>query len=104
MATTRGLLERCDSQDAIQRLADQTGIGAGLIEGWVADADLTRIGGIGSDHMSLLNAISIGAISHLAEQSAEDLRRMATELDDETLGSIPSEDTFSRWVSLARQI
>lgn len=104
VVTTFALLERCDSPEAIDRLAAQTGISAALIESWLEDADLTRINGIGREHMTLLNTIGVGAISSFAEQAEQELWKKASALKRAEFGPIPSEATFASWIHTAKKL
>lgn len=104
VVTTFALLERCDSPEAIDRLAAQTGISAALIESWLEDADLTRINGIGREHMTLLNTIGVGTISSFAEQAEQELWKKASALKRAEIGPIPSEATFASWIHTAKKL
>lgn len=103
--STRALVERCDSPEAIARLSDQTGIPTALIERWVASADLSRVKGVGDEHMSLLNRIGVGSISSLAAANAADLHRRTVALEEDVparVSAIPSEATFEDWIRQAK--
>ncbi len=73
VTSTRALVERCDSSDAVERLARQADISSALISAWLDEADLSRINGIGPEHMSLLNAAGIGTIQQIAELDTAEL-------------------------------
>jgi predicted flap endonuclease-1-like 5' DNA nuclease len=104
--STRALVERCANHDSIERLAGQTGIGMSLLEKWVASADLTRIKGVGSEHMSLLNALGIGTTDQLSQETPTTLARRAAELGEDisTFGPFPSQETFADWIGQARSL
>ena len=99
--STIALVERCDSPEAIERLAEQTGIGAGLIENWVNDADLTRVSGVGAETMATLNRFGVGTVKSLATQSAADLRAKM-EADEDFDGPVPSEKTLTSYINSAK--
>lgn len=98
--STRALLERCRSEEALLRLADQTGIAAGLLEKWVGAVDLTRINGIGEEHMSLLNRLGIGSLEVMARADAADLRARALEIEEvmPQMSAVPGEATLTGWI------
>lgn len=102
--STRALVERCDTPDGIARLADQAGISATLLEHWATSADLTRIDGVGAEHMSLLNAVGVASVEMLAESDPADLRSRATRLHEDVhiFDVIPSETTFAKWIAAAK--
>jgi predicted flap endonuclease-1-like 5' DNA nuclease len=104
--STRALVERCSTKDAIERLSDQTGISVAMLDKWLAAADLTRINGVGSEHMSLLNGLGIATIESLAEENPADLAKKATDFHDQHLleGPIPSRETFADWIAQARAL
>lgn len=104
--STRALVERCDGEDAVRRLAEQTGIPARLLERWVASADLTRIRGVGADYMSLLNRLGIASVEAMAEQDAAELSRLAGAVADAPglVESIPSQATLAKWIAEARDL
>ena len=101
IVSTIALVERCDSPEAIERLAEQTGIGAGLIENWVKDADLTRVSGVGAETMATLNQFGVGTVKSLAAQSASDLRSKM-EADEDYDGPVPSEKTLTSYINSAK--
>ncbi len=105
--STRALVERCDSAEAIARLSDQTGIATALIERWVASADLSRVKGVGDEHMSLLNRIGVGSIAALAAANAADLHRRTVALEEDVparVSAIPSEATLGDWIRQAKAL
>lgn len=104
--STRALVERCEDEEAVRRLAEQSGIPARLLERWVASADLTRIDGVGDDYMSLLNRLGIPSVEAMADQDAAKLRERAEAVAGEPglVDSIPSQDTFAKWIAAAREL
>lgn len=104
--STRALVERCDSHESIVRLAEQADIPGRLLEEWTADADLTRIDGVGPEHMSLLNAIGVASVGMLASLDAQELRTKAEELDADidVFDAIPSAATFATWIASAKDL
>lgn len=104
--STRALVERCSSPDGIARLAEQADIPEGLLEDWAADADLTRIDGVGGEHMSLLNALGVASVGMLATLDGATLHAKAVEIDAEldAFDAIPSASTFEKWIALARDL
>jgi predicted flap endonuclease-1-like 5' DNA nuclease len=99
ITSTSALLARCDSESAVARLSRQAGIAEGLIAGWVKSADLTRIDGVGTDHMELLNTAGIGSVEQLTEIDPRELHGMlaATNAENETVASVPGAATLRDW-------
>jgi predicted flap endonuclease-1-like 5' DNA nuclease len=104
--STRALLERCATDAARERLADQTGISAALLERWAESADLTRVNGIGDEHMTVLNQLGIGTMEALAAADAGDLHDRASAIDaDAGLGTpVPAAASFARWITQAGRL
>lgn len=104
--STRALVERCRTEDAIERLAEQTGIGAALLTKWVAAADLSRIDGVGDEAMTLLNGVGVGTLDQLAKQDAGDLHRRAGDFVAETgvVSTVPSSETLTEWIAAAKKL
>jgi predicted flap endonuclease-1-like 5' DNA nuclease len=104
--STRALVERCASPDGLARLAEQADIPEGLLETWATDADLTRINGVGHEHMSLLNAIGVASVDMLSSMDGAALHSAAADLDDEihAFEAIPSTETFGKWIASARDL
>jgi predicted flap endonuclease-1-like 5' DNA nuclease len=102
--STRALIERCATSDAIARLADQTDVPSALIERWAAAADLTRVDGIGEEHMSLLNRLGVPSVDALAHEDPADLRARTIALENDVPGrvsAVPSQATFAGWIEQA---
>lgn len=99
----RALLDQSRNEETRLRLSEQTGIGMGQLEGWVAKTDLTAIDGIGDEYLSLLHAIGIGSFQSLASADSAEMRKQAVALNEERalVETIPGEETFSRWVQAA---
>ncbi len=106
VVSTAALLERSRTRDALTRLASQTGISESLLTRWAADADLTRIDGIGSDSMEFLQILGIGTVGVLADADAAELHRLAAALRDRSprINSAPSEATLTAWIEKARSL
>ena len=100
VVSTRSLLDRTRSDESLERLAEQTGIGAARLEQWAAAADLTRIDGIGDEHLALLHRLGVGTLAKLAESDPVDLRRRAEGLSAESVAvdAVPTAATFRTWI------
>jgi predicted flap endonuclease-1-like 5' DNA nuclease len=104
--STAALVERTSDSDGINRLAEQTGLPASSIESWSKDADLTRIKGVGSEYMGLLNAARIGSVSQLAEAKADELRSEIVSVHSATgmAETLPSQQTIREWITAAKRL
>lgn len=104
--STRALVERCSTAEAIERLSEQTGIGVGMLTKWVAAADLSRIDGVGDDAMTLMNGVGVGTLDQLAKEDAAGLHARARSFADETaiVSAVPSEESFAGWIAVAKKL
>lgn len=104
--STRALVERCTSSEAVARLAEQTGISEALISKWASAADLTRVTGIGDEFMSLLNRAGVATVEGLANATPKDLQERAAQLNDELglVDAMPSTATISGWIQKAKSL
>jgi predicted flap endonuclease-1-like 5' DNA nuclease len=71
--TTEQLLEAGDTATKRMRLADETHLGQDQILGWVHQADLCRINGIGEEFAELLVRAGVVTVPKLAYRSASSL-------------------------------
>lgn len=98
-------LEQTASSDALDELAEATGISAATLESWRDRADLTRIGGIGTSFEMLLHRADVWTMSQLA---SSDPTRLADEMKSiEMPGApeqMPSADTVAEWVAEAKKL
>lgn len=106
VASTRALVERCRSEQAIARLGSQADIPAALIAEWVESADLTRIDGVGPEHIGLLNAAGVGTIQQMAQIDTAGLHDKVNEVNSERrlVARVPGELTLAKWKSDAASL
>ena len=98
VTTTSALLERCETKEGLERLAEQADVSPNLLEAWVAEADLTRIDGIGTETMGALASIGVGTLEMLAESDPVELHERFRALAEEDWdGPVPSETTLAEW-------
>lgn len=88
----------------VNRLAQATGISAATVESWRAQADLTRIGGVGGDFEMLLHRTGVWTISQLASRDPAELAAEMRSINQPDVRQIPSADTVSEWVSEAKRL
>jgi predicted flap endonuclease-1-like 5' DNA nuclease len=106
VVTTSALLERCHDRESLERLAAQTDISAALLESWADAADLTRIKGIGPDHMETLNAAGVASIADLAAAAPNELAEAIARASRESgfVSSEPSAQTLRSWTAQAKKL
>ena len=104
VVTTDDLLERAGSSAGRDRLAEATGISAVMLLGWVNDADLMRLDGVGPEFADLLEAAGVDSTAELAQRNAANLAITFQELDaarPNTIRRVPSEETIAGWIRQA---
>lgn len=104
--TVGALIERCRNSDAVATLAEQTDISPAMLEKWARSADLTRLDGVGSETMVMLNGLDVVTLDDLAEADTNELRRRALDRyeDSELVSAIPSRETLDAWADEARRL
>jgi len=103
VTSTGALVARCDSDSAITRLSRQADIAEALLSAWVQSADLSRIKGVGPDHMELLNAGGVGNIEQLSDIDPEALHGQLAAVNDEhqLVAAVPGEALLRDWKAQA---
>lgn len=104
--STAAFVERTRTEASLERLAHQTEISGTLLHRWAEAADLTRVKGIGEEHMTLLNALRIASLADLAAAKPGELRDMAVALETKSgeRFAIPSAETFRQWITAAAKL
>lgn len=94
-------LERTDSRDDIEELAQSTGISEDTITSWRNQVDLGRISGVGASYQDLLHRVGVWTIDQLAEATPGDL---VAEMESVGPDQVPNEDVVVRWKSEAGRL
>jgi predicted flap endonuclease-1-like 5' DNA nuclease len=77
ITTTDELLAKGATASGRKALAEQSGIGEGLILRWVNHADLYRVSGIGKQFAELLEAAGVDSVPELAQRVASSAAKKA---------------------------
>jgi predicted flap endonuclease-1-like 5' DNA nuclease len=103
VTSTAALVARCDTDSAVARLSRQAGIAERLVSAWAQSADLSRIDGVGPDHMELLNAGGIGTVEQLADINPKELHGRLAAANDEyrLVAAVPGETALRDWAAQA---
>jgi hypothetical protein len=106
ISTTDELLEKCRTPGDRDKLAEETGIGSGLLLKWAERADLMRIKGVGEESSDLLAATGTGSVKALASSDAKELRIALVETNKEKglIKRVPSVKVINKWIGNAKEI
>lgn len=87
-------------------LAQQVGVTAGHILGWINRADLARVKGIGGEYADLLEAAGVCTVPDLAKQDAVDLHKTLQLVNraKKLVKRVPSISRVETWVVLASKL
>jgi predicted flap endonuclease-1-like 5' DNA nuclease len=106
IGTTEALLAQGKTPQGRQAIADETGIGMGLILDWVNRVDLFRVKGIGEEYSDLLEAAGVDTVPELAQRNPENLHRKLLEVNKEKnlVRRTPSLTEVGLWVEQAKEL
>ena len=105
--TTDELLSEGAKPAGRDRLASATGISGALILGWVNDADLMRIPGVGPEYSDLLEAAGVDSPAELALRNPKNLEITVQEVVAARPGivrRIPGESEIAAWIEEAGKL
>jgi predicted flap endonuclease-1-like 5' DNA nuclease len=106
LKTTDDLLREAGSADGRVKLAGATGLSEGQILVWVNQADLMRVGGVGSEYADLLLAAGVASVQELATRIPSDLQARMAEVNEgkSLVRRVPSQSEVERWVNEAQSL
>lgn len=106
VATTDDLLKKGASPAGRKQIAEETGISAKLILGWVNKADLMRIDGVGEEYSDLLEAAGVDTVPELAQRNPENLHAKLLETNEakQLVRAVPGAAQVERWVAQAKKL
>jgi predicted flap endonuclease-1-like 5' DNA nuclease len=106
ISTTDELLEKCRTPGDRDKLAEETGIGSGLLLKWAERADLMRIKGVGGEFSDVLAAAGTGSVKELAAANAEELHAALDNVikKKKLVKQLPSVNVITKWVVNAREM
>jgi predicted flap endonuclease-1-like 5' DNA nuclease len=103
--TVERLLEAGRSRAGRHALARVTGIEGSRILGWVDEADLMRVRGVGSEYADLLELAGVDSPAELARRNASDLATTLEEVVAARPGvvrRVPTVGEVAGWVEQAK--
>ena len=106
VTTVEGLLEVAGTRAGRAELAQQTGIRADLLLGWVNRADLHRIRGVGEEYADLLEAAGVDTVPELAQRNPQNLHARLLEVNEERslVRRVPPLNQVQDWVAQAKEL
>lgn len=106
VGTTETLLLAGATSEGRAAISAETGIAEDVIRRWVAQADLLRIKGLGSEHADLLETAGIDGVSELVRRNATHLQAKLFELNERRrlVRNVPNESQIARWIEHAKRL
>ena len=104
--TAEALLEKGSTPAERKAIADNTGIGDGLILDWINHMDLCRIKGIGEEYSQLLEVAGVDTVPELAQRNPENLyqKLVATNMEKQLVRKLPVQSQINDWVEQAKKL
>ena len=106
ISTTETLLERGQTPQRRQEIADKSSITKTLILEWVNLADLFRIKGVGEEYSDLLEEAGVDTVVELAQRNPKNLYQSVVDVNQKKklVRKLPSQDQVSDWVNQAKKL
>ena len=106
ISTTETLLEKGQTPQGRQEIANKSGITKTLILEWVNLADLFRIKGVGEEYSDLLEEAGVDTVVELAQRNPSNLYKAVVEVNQKKklVRKLPTEDQVSGWVKQAKKL
>ncbi len=104
--TTEALLKKGSCPEDRKLLAENSGIGEGLILEWVNLADLYRIKGVGSEYSDLLEEAGVDTVVELANRVPENLHAKLIEVNatKNLVNKLPGLKQITDWIKQAKRL
>ena len=102
--TAEALLEKGTTPKDRKAIAEQSGIGDGLILTWINHMDLCRVKGIGEEYSQLLEEAGVDTIPELAQRNPENLFKKLVEVNEEKqlVRKMPVLSQVADWIEQAK--
>jgi predicted flap endonuclease-1-like 5' DNA nuclease len=98
-------LERTDTEQDLEKLAQSSGISADTLSSWRAQVDLSRIDGIGDSYELVLHRIGIWTMEQLADaKPSEVAEKMGSIEIPDAPDQIPSQSELQSWKREAKKL
>lgn len=104
--TTESLLEQASTRRGRSIVSDRTGIATADLLKWAQQADMMRVGGIGSEYADLLSAVGVDTIKLLRRRNAENLMVAMSQINTRRrlVQRLPTIEMVQGWIDTAGDI
>jgi predicted flap endonuclease-1-like 5' DNA nuclease len=102
--TTEGLIKVAATSKGRKALAEETGIAASTLLGWVNRADLMRIKGVGAEYADLLETAGCDTVKELRRRNPINLTAAMVDVNEQKrlVRRLPTEAMVIAWVEQAK--
>ena len=106
ISTVEDLQKRGATPEDRKFLAEKTGVTPERVLEWVNRANLLRIGGVGTEHVDLLEAAGVDSVVELARRPAENLQARLEEANagKHLVERTPSQAEVEKWIVEAKTL
>jgi len=104
--TTDALLEQAATRTGRSAVSQRTGIPTADLLRWAHQADVMRVGGIGSEYADLLAAVGVDTIKVLRRRNAENLMVAMSQINTRRrlVQRLPTVEMVQGWIDFAGDI
>ncbi len=104
--TTESLLEQASTRRGRSVVSERTDIPSADLLKWAQQADLMRVGGIGSEYADLLSAVGVDTIKVLRRRNAENLMVAMNQVNTRRrlVQRLPTVEMVQGWIDTAGDI
>jgi hypothetical protein len=104
--TTDSLLEQASTRKGRSIVSERTSIPTADLLKWAQQADLMRVGGVGSEYADLLSAVGADTIKLLRRRNAENLMVAMTQVNTRRrlVQRLPTVEMIQGWIDAAADI
>lgn len=101
--TTDALLDQASTRKGRSVVSERTGIPSADLLRWAQQADLMRVGGIGSEYADLLTAVGVDTIKLLRRRNAENLMVSMIQVNTRRrlVQRLPTIEMIQGWIDAA---
>jgi predicted flap endonuclease-1-like 5' DNA nuclease len=104
--TTEALLRQASTRPGRADVSSRTGIATTDLLRWAQQADLMRVGGIGSEYADLLAASGVDTIKALRRRNAVNLMTAMTQVNTKKrlVQRLPTVEMVQGWIDVASEL
>lgn len=101
--TTESLLDQASTRKGRTEVSQRTGIATADLLRWAHQADMMRMGGIGSEYADLLAAVGVDTIKVLRRRNAENLMHAMSQINTRRrlVQRLPTSEMVQSWIDAA---